>query len=83
MRLIKYFTLVLLTTTMTGQELQQQKEKNLWNDFTYDIGNVLGGVGYSYSRPFHWKGNDWASLRTMETNMALPKTTICLPAGFI
>ena len=61
MRLIKYFTLVLLTTTMTGQELQQQKEKNLWNDFTYDIGNVLGGVGYSYSRPFHWKGNDWAN----------------------
>ena len=40
----------------------QEKESNLWNDFTYDIGNVFGGVGYAYSRPFHWQGNDWANL---------------------
>lgn len=40
----------------------QEKETNLWNDFTYDIGNIFGGVGYAYSRPFHWQGNDWANL---------------------
>jgi len=27
-----------------------------WQTFTYDMGNVLGGVGYAYSRPLYWKG---------------------------
>ncbi|WP_245812820.1 phosphatase PAP2 family protein [Flagellimonas flava] len=25
------------------------------------MGNVFGGIGHSYSRPFHWNGNDWAN----------------------
>jgi len=37
------------------------KDKTLWNDFTYDMGNIFGGVGYAYSRPLHWKGNQWAN----------------------
>ncbi|KAA2219998.1 phosphatase PAP2 family protein [Maribacter flavus] len=28
--------------------------------FTYDMGNIFKGVGHSYSRPFHWKGEQWA-----------------------
>ncbi len=34
-------------------------QKNLWQEFTYDLGNMFGGMGYSYSRPFHWKGEQW------------------------
>ncbi|MFX0555690.1 phosphatase PAP2 family protein [Maribacter sp. CXY002] len=30
-----------------------------WEMFTYDMGNVFKGMGHSYSRPLHWKGNDW------------------------
>ncbi|RXG18267.1 PAP2 superfamily protein [Leeuwenhoekiella aestuarii] len=37
-------------------------EKNIWNYFTYDMGNVFGGVGYAYSRPLHWQGNDFLRL---------------------
>jgi len=33
--------------------------------FTYDIGNVFTGVGYSYTRPFHWKGKQWADFGTV------------------
>ncbi len=31
----------------------------MWQDFTYDMGNVLGGIGYSYSRPAHWGKQQW------------------------
>jgi len=37
-------------------------KKNIWNYFTYDMGNVFGGVGYAYSRPLHWQGNDFLKL---------------------
>jgi len=30
-------------------------EKNIWNYFTYDMGNVFAGVGYAYSRPLLWQ----------------------------
>ena len=46
---------------LAAQEPQTVKEKTLWNDFKYDVGNIFGGVGYAYSRPFHWEGNDWAN----------------------
>lgn len=61
MKTVKYLALLLLTISMNGQEIQPRKEKNLWNNFTYDVGNMFGGVGYSYSRPLHWKGKDWAN----------------------
>ncbi|MEM1257414.1 MAG: phosphatase PAP2 family protein [Bacteroidota bacterium] len=31
----------------------------MWQDFTYDLENIFGGIGHSYSRPLHWKGDDW------------------------
>ncbi len=41
--------------------LNAQKKQGLWNEFTYDVGTIFGGIGHAYSRPFHWKGNDWAN----------------------
>ncbi|WP_067031474.1 phosphatase PAP2 family protein [Allomuricauda sp. CP2A] len=61
MKLVKYAIALLVVMPLTAQELQSEKETTLWNDFTYDVGNIFGGVGYSYSRPYHWKGNDWAN----------------------
>lgn len=37
-------------------------KNTLWNDFTYDMGNVFKGVGYAYSRPLHWQGDDYLRL---------------------
>jgi len=33
-----------------------------WQLFKYDIGNIFKGVGYSYTRPLHWKGQQWGTL---------------------
>jgi len=30
-----------------------------WQLFKYDMGSVFGGIGYSYTRPLHWKGKQW------------------------
>jgi hypothetical protein len=61
MKLLKYLFILLMALPVVGQDFQSTKDKTLWNDFTYDVGNIFGGVGYAYSRPFHWKGNDWAN----------------------
>ena len=53
--------LVLATCHLCAQDpIISEKESN-WKNFTYDMGNVFAGIGYSYSRPFHWQGNDWAN----------------------
>ncbi|KAB7528959.1 phosphatase PAP2 family protein [Flagellimonas olearia] len=61
MKLLKYLFILLMALPVVGQDFQSKKDKTLWNDFTYDVGNIFGGVGHAYSRPFHWKGNDWAN----------------------
>lgn len=61
MKLLKYLFILLMALPAVGQDFQSKKDKTLWNDFTYDVGNIFGGVGHAYSRPFHWKGNDWAN----------------------
>ncbi|UJH68717.1 phosphatase PAP2 family protein [Allomuricauda sp. SCSIO 65647] len=61
MKIVYLALFTLLSTAICAQGPESTKQKTLWNDFTYDIGNVFGGMGHSYSRPFHWKGNDWAN----------------------
>lgn len=34
-------------------------DPGLFRQFTYDLGSIFGGVGYSYSRPLHWQGQQW------------------------
>ncbi len=36
-----------------------RQDKNMWQNFTYDIGNIFGGMGHAYGRPLHWKGQQW------------------------
>lgn len=61
MKPLKFLFLFFAVLSVSAQEIQTPKAENLWNNFTYDMGNVFGGVGYAYSRPFHWQGNDWAN----------------------
>ncbi len=37
-------------------------DKNLWQEFTYDLGNMAGGMGYAYSRPLYWKGSQFKNM---------------------
>jgi len=39
--------------------LNLNKDRNLWQAFTYDLGNIAGGMGYAYTRPLHWQGEQF------------------------
>jgi len=58
-----FFQICLCFTFLgSAQEISNfSKERNTWEMFTYDIGNVFGGVGYAYSRPLYWKGDQWTN----------------------
>ena len=42
-----------------------------WQTFKYDMGSVFKGIGNSYSRPLHWKGNQWLNFAGVATGTAL------------
>ncbi len=42
-----------------AQSNRKVDKPNLWQDFTYDMGNVFAGAGYAYTRPLHWQKNDF------------------------
>ncbi|MCL6267005.1 phosphatase PAP2 family protein [Flagellimonas myxillae] len=51
-------------------QIESQKSSN-WQNFTYDMGNVFGGIGHAYSRPFHWEGDDWANFGYLAAGTAV------------
>lgn len=60
MKKITVLFCLIFSTFVTAQNADSsQIQTNLWQDFTYDLGSIFGGVGYSYSRPLHWKGRQW------------------------
>ncbi|NAY92593.1 phosphatase PAP2 family protein [Muricauda sp. JGD-17] len=61
MKFLKNLPIFLVIILIMSPEVQAQKKDKLWNHFTYDVGTIFGGVGHAYSRPFHWKGKDWAN----------------------
>lgn len=42
-------------------DLKLDQDRNLWQKFTYDVGNMVGGMGYAYSRPLYWKQDQWTN----------------------
>ncbi|WGK63905.1 phosphatase PAP2 family protein [Croceiramulus getboli] len=36
-----------------------ETDRTLWQDFTYDMGNVFKSTGFAYSRPLYWQGDDF------------------------
>lgn len=53
-----YFVL-LCVCTVNAQLVDTDESETRWNMFTYDMGNVFKGMGYAYSRPLHWQGDQW------------------------
>jgi membrane-associated phospholipid phosphatase len=63
---IVIFFLIGLSHLQGQQSLEAQpfsdSTETTWQSFKYDLGSVFGGVGYSYTRPLHWQGKQWATL---------------------
>ncbi|WP_282142665.1 phosphatase PAP2 family protein [Cellulophaga baltica] len=63
---IVIFFLIGLRHLQGQQSLEAQpfsdSTETTWQSFKYDLGSVFGGVSYSYTRPLHWQGKQWATL---------------------
>lgn len=53
------YILLLTSLSIQCQTTLQDTVDTRWKMLTYDIENIFKGVGYSYSRPLHWKGKQW------------------------
>ena len=58
--LIPLFFLFPLKLVFAQDSISMKDPDTRWEMFTYDMGNVFTGVGYSYTRPLHWEGKQWA-----------------------
>ncbi|MGX1931023.1 phosphatase PAP2 family protein [Flagellimonas sp. 2504JD4-2] len=57
---------------MIGQSVPSSlNDKTIWNDFTYDIGNIFYGIGHTFSSPVRWKGNQWIGFSALITGTGL------------
>jgi hypothetical protein len=58
------FFLMLGVSNLASQVKQDSidSQEKRWKLLKYDMKHVFKGIGYSYSRPFHWQGNDWSKL---------------------
>lgn len=51
----------MLISCLTGGAQQEPAAvpETQWDRFAYDLGSIFGGMGHAYSRPLHWKGEQW------------------------
>jgi membrane-associated phospholipid phosphatase len=61
-----HFLLLIVFTSITFCQSQNinlnlDTDRNFWQKFTYDLGNMAGGMGHAYSRPLHWQKNQFAN----------------------
>lgn len=56
-----------------GQRENKSKafQETRWQLLKYDIGNVFGSIGHSYSRPLHWKGKQWETFGMVAAGTSL------------
>ena len=60
--IVLLFSVVYNTSSQNNiSDFKIGKDKNLWQNFTYDLGNIFGGMGYAYSRPLYWKKKQWSN----------------------
>ena len=69
--LILVFTLVFHSNALGQKDSTNIKKDTRWAYFKHDIGSIFGGIGYSYSRPVHWKGDDWLTLGAISAGTLL------------
>lgn len=60
-RKVLLFYFILFSLLSESQDIKTDFEDSRWKMFTYDFVNIFKGVGYSYTRPLHWKGSQWVT----------------------
>ncbi|WP_010182201.1 phosphatase PAP2 family protein [Aquimarina agarilytica] len=59
---LTFFSILFLFYSLFSGHAQSNRKvsnPNLWQDFTYDMGNVFAGGGFAYTRPLHWQKKDF------------------------
>ncbi len=57
---IKRISLILiLSCGLLSAQQPDSTRTGAWRTFTYDLESIFGGLGYSYTRPLHWQGEQW------------------------
>lgn len=59
MHRVFFFFFLVLVCFVQSQDVDTDFTETRWDMFKYDIGNIFLGVGHAYSRPLHWKGDQW------------------------
>lgn len=67
MRILFSIFLLIVSVSLFSQDTIQNTAETRWAMFKYDFGNIFKGVGYSYSRPLHWKGKQWKTFGGVAT----------------
>ncbi len=59
--ILKILVMVILFfgTKSFAQDSIIKMPETRWKMVAYDLGSVFKGVGYSYTRPLHWQGEQW------------------------
>lgn len=84
MRYLLLFIILLIAKSSFAQDsLATQQPETKWNMFKYDFGNMFKGIGYSYARPLHWQGKQWAQLGGVMAGTALVYTADYETSKFI
>tara|TARA_Y100001001_G_scaffold7768_1_gene7438 strand:- start:9564 stop:10463 length:900 start_codon:yes stop_codon:yes gene_type:complete len=69
-----FFVVFILSSQHVNSQMQKESdssEPGSWELFKYDMGSVFGGIGYSYSRPIHWKSEEWTTFGAVVGGTAL------------
>ncbi|MDE3742435.1 phosphatase PAP2 family protein [Maribacter polysaccharolyticus] len=62
MKNVSALVFLLVAMATIAQETTDRTQQSTWQDLTYDVGNMFKGIGYSYTRPLHWKGQQWKTM---------------------
>ncbi|MDC0008347.1 phosphatase PAP2 family protein [bacterium] len=68
----RLFTLLIFLSFLNSlaQDSTTVKEETRWQLLKYDVANMFTSVGYSYARPVHWKGKQWAEFGAVAAGTA-------------
>ncbi|QCW99439.1 phosphatase PAP2 family protein [Aggregatimonas sangjinii] len=70
--LIVLFFAILASNYLQGQQTSNSSSDDTrWDYFKHDIGSIFGGMGYAYSRPVHWQGDDWLTFGAVSAGTVL------------
>lgn len=59
-QLFLFLVLLVFSLGVNAQDITSPAPETTWQLLKYDTGNIFKSIGYSYTRPLHWKGKQWS-----------------------